>query len=275
MEHVREALDKANASLDKTRPMAGVQEVRPPTLTAVEPGIAVPGRPTWTPRKVDLNSRHLERNRVVSFAMNDPAHVPFNLLRTRVSAVMDKSGWKSIGITSPTPGCGKTLVSLNLAMSLARVEGLRVVLIDLDLKRPSLAHTLGIKSSATMAQALAGRCEFGDCFVQVGEGLVVGLGGGHVRESSEMLRGPRAKELFKFVSLNLAPDVILLDLPPMGVGDEVLTLLPIIDCAMLVAAAGQTSIAEIDTCEQQIEQHGNFVGVVLNKAEVKAKEYFY
>lgn len=273
MDYIREALDKANVSLDKTRPLASVQSI-PLPMTAVGEARKAPA-PAWSPRKAELNARHLERNRIVAFSMNDPGHVPFNLLRTRVRAVLEKNNWKSIGITSPTPGCGKTVVSLNLAMSLARGEGLRTVLIDLDLKRPALAQTLGVKSSATVAQVLAGKAELGDCFVQVAEGLVVGLGGGHIRESSELLRGPRSKELLDFITVNLAPDVILFDMPPMGAGDDVLTFLPRIDGTLLVAAAGQTSIAEIDTCEQQIEQHGHFIGVVLNKAEIKTKDYFY
>jgi len=275
MDYIREALDKANVSLDKTRPAGNVRSISAPLSAVGEARSVSPLAAAWTPRKVELDARHLERNRLVSFSMNDPAHVPFNLLRTRVRAVMATNGWKSIGITSPTPGCGKTMVGLNLAVSLARSEGLRSVLVDLDLKRPAVASTLGVKSSATVSEVLAGKAAPGDCFVQVVDGLVAGLGGGHVRESSELLSGPRAKELLDFISVHLAPDVVVFDMPPMGASDDVLTFLPSIDGTLLVAAAGQTSIAEIDTCEQQIAQHGHFMGVVLNKAEVRTKDYYY
>lgn len=276
MDYIREALDKANVSLDKTRPAATVRSIGPTPLISLGEARAVPhAAPAWTPPKVTLDPRQIERSRLVSFSMDDPGHVPFNLLRTRVRAVMGANNWKSIGVTSPTPGCGKTMVSLNLAISLARGEGVRTVLIDLDLKRPAIASTLGLRNRASISQVLAGKGELGDCFVQVGDGLTVGLGGGHVRESSELLRGPRAQELLDFVATHLAPDVIVFDMPPMGAGDDVISFLPRIDGTLLVAAAGQTTIAEIDTCEQQIVQHGHFMGVVLNKAETKTKDYFY
>lgn len=276
MDYIREALDKANVSLDKTRPAAPLRPT--PVLTVAslaEPHPIPVAAPAWTARQVHLDPKRLERNRIVSFSMADPSHVPFNLLRTRVRAVMDANGWKSIGITSPSPGCGKTMVSINLAASLARGADLRTVLIDFDLKRPSIAHTLGLSPTATVAQVLAGKAEIGDCLVQIAPGLTVALGGGHVRESSELLQGARTRELLDFINARLAPDVILFDLPPMGASDDVLAFLPRIDAAMLVAAAGQSSVAEIDSCEQQISQHGRFVGVVLNKAEIETKDYYY
>lgn len=277
MDYIREALDKANVSLDKARPAATVHSIGPSPLVPPGDARAAPPQvaPAWTPRNVRLDPRHLERNRIVSFSMDDPGHVSFNLLRTRVRAVMAANSWKSIGVTSPSPGCGKTMVGLNLAISLARGEELRTVLIDFDLKRPAVAPTLGVTATATVARVLSGDADFGDCFVQVSKGLTVGLGGGNVRESSELLRGPRTEELLDFIATNLSPDVIIFDMPPMGPSDDVLAFLPRIDGTLLVAAAGQTTVAEIDTCEQQISQHGQFMGVVLNKADAETKSYYY
>ena len=276
MDYVREALDKANVSLDNAKPAVPLRPA--PVLTVASPGEPRPvpvATPPWTAPQVQLDAKRLERNRIVSFSMADPSHVPFNMLRTRVRAAMEANNWKSIGITSPSPGCGKTMVSINLAASLARGADLRTVLIDFDLKRPSIAHTLGLSPTATVTQVLAGKAEIGDCFVQIAPGLTVALGGGHIRESSELLQSARAKDLLDFVNAKLSPDVILFDLPPMGASDDVLALLPRIDAALLVAAAGQTTVTEIDNCEQQISQHGRFVGVVLNKAEIETKDYYY
>jgi capsular exopolysaccharide synthesis family protein len=281
MDYIREALDKANVSLDKGRPAAMVHSISqapsPLPLAPAPKSAAVPPAPpsAWTARQVSLDPRHLERNRIVSFSMDDPGHVPFNLLRTRVRTAMGSNNWKSIGVTSPTPGCGKTMVSLNLAMSLARGEGLKTVLIDLDLKRPSVAPTIGVNGGSSIGAFLSGEGAIGDCFVQVSQGLTIGLGGKHVRESSELLQSPRAQEMLDFIYGTLQPDVVVFDLPPMAVSDDVLAFLPRIDATLLVAAAGQSKITEIDTCEQQISQHGHFMGVVLNKAEIETKDYYY
>jgi len=248
-----------------------VNSIAPPARPVEPP----PVLPKWTPPKVELNPRHLRRNRVVSYEMSDPSHVPFNLLRTKVRTAMSEHDWRSVGITSPTPHCGKTLIAVNLALSLARGADVKTVLIDLDLKRPSVARTMGIEKQGTVGKFLLGKGEAKDCFVQVGSGLVVGLNGGHLIESSELLQGPRMAELLDFVKQTLAPDAIVFDLPPMGGGDDALAFLPRLDTVLLVAAAGQTTVAQIDECEQQLVEREKFFGLVLNKAEAAGRDYYY
>lgn len=277
MDYIREALDKANVSLDKSAPAIGAAGLatRPASATRPVSPEAIPAGAAWSPPQVQLDTRHLERRRVVAGAMADPAHVTFNLLRTRILAVMQSNKWKTLGVTSSAPGSGKTMVAVNLAISLARGENLKTVLLDLDLKRPAVSPTLGVKSNASLGAFLRGEASAEDCFVQVRPGLVVGLGGGHLRQSSELLQGPRATELLEFVTRTLAPDIIVFDLPPMAVSDDVIAFMPHMDTTLLVAAAGQTTVAQIDSCEQQISQHGNFLGVVLNKAEIETRDYYY
>ena len=57
---------------------------------------------------------------------------------------MDANGWKVLGVTSPTPGCGKTLTAINLGFSVARQPDRSVILMDLDLQRPRLSDYFGI-----------------------------------------------------------------------------------------------------------------------------------
>ena len=72
-----------------------------------------------------LDPRHLARNRVISAGRTDPAHVAFNVLRTRILRALKARGWSRIGITSPSQGCGKTFVASNLALSLSRQASCR------------------------------------------------------------------------------------------------------------------------------------------------------
>jgi Mrp family chromosome partitioning ATPase len=264
LDYVREALDKAHASLDQgARPAAA----RPAGGPAAAP-------PPWNPARVQLDPRHLERNRIVSFAMSDPNHVPFNHLRTRVRRIMEDSNWRTIGLTSPTPSCGKTMVGLNLALSLARGGDVRTVLVDLDFKRPSVARTLGLKPVATIGGYLRGAItEPGDCFVQVGPTLFVGLNGVVAADSAELIQSARMAELLAFIHATIRPDVVLFDLPPMRSSDDALAFLPKIDAALLVVAAGQTTVSEVDECERQLSEQGKVLGVVLNKSEVSPKDY--
>lgn len=255
--------------------MIGVAPLLDTLAPSSRANATAPIRPRWMPPKVELNPRHLQRNRVVSFQMSDPSHVSFNVLRTKIRTAMVEHDWRSVGITSPTPHCGKTLIAVNLALSLARGADVKTVLIDLDLKRPSIARTLGIEKQGTISKFLMGKAEAQECFVQVAPGLVVGLNGGHLMESSELLQGPRMAELLDFVRQTLAPDAIVFDLPPMGGGDDALAFLPRLDTVLLVAAAGQTTVAQIDECEQQLVERDKFFGLVLNKAEADGRNYYY
>ena len=67
-----------------------------------------------------LDPRHLAQTRIVAQDKRGKLHAPFDMLRARILRRMRANGWRSIAITSPTPGCGKTTVALNLGFSLAR-----------------------------------------------------------------------------------------------------------------------------------------------------------
>ncbi|MBI4046584.1 MAG: exopolysaccharide biosynthesis protein, partial [Devosia nanyangense] len=59
-------------------------------------------------RELRPNQSRLEDNRLIPTAQADAAHVPIDMLRTRVAAMMEEKGWKTLAVTSPTAGCGKT-----------------------------------------------------------------------------------------------------------------------------------------------------------------------
>jgi protein-tyrosine kinase len=166
------------------------------------------------------------------------------------------------------------MVSVNLAFSLARSPNCRTVLIDLDLKRPSVARVLGVEAKGSVGEYLSGKCRAEDCFIEVGANLIVATSRGSLRNSSELIHGEGIEVLLKFVSEKLAPDIVLFDLPPMQVSDDTIAFLPMAEAALLVIAAGRTSASEVVDCERQIEGADKLIGVVLNKCEVPAKDYY-
>ena len=276
MEHIREALLKANTALGETRPTKSADH---PALPNSKP---IDVRPSdreldlaWAPPMIQLSSHQLEARRIISAAGKDPAHVAFNILRTRVQKTLQDNNWKTIAVTSPTPGCGKTMVALNLAYSLSRMPNCRTVLIDLDLKRPSVAETLAVDANGSIAQFLEGTVEAKECFIQLNKNLIVGLNNHRVRHSAELLQSPRMSELLKFVSARLSPDIILFDLPPMQSNDDVLAFLPQVDSALLVVAAGATTATQLDECEQQISQTEKLLGIVMNKSQSETNDYYH
>ena len=258
MELIREALNKAKTSAGDRQPRS--QPVGSALRASNEPV------QRWSLQRVVPDATHLARERIVSYAMSDPCHAAFNLLRTKVHTAMRKNNSTTLAIVSPTPGCGKTTVSLNLAFSLAR-SGCRTALIDLDLKKTSMAKALGLRTAASTSEFLEGKAELQQCFVQIGDNLFVGLNNHSVELSSELLYRERSKDIIEAVKSGVSPDLILFDLPPMLISDDALTFLQRVDSSLLVAGSGMTTVTQIDECQRLASASTNVIGVVLNKVQ--------
>src|SRR5664279_1115032 len=118
-------------------------------------------RYTYT-RVVKLRKEHLEKNRIVAFNKNDPKSMSFDLLRTHVLQKMEEKGWRTLAITSPTPESGKTVVAINLAMSIAQQTNKKSMLVDFDLRRPKVGIYLGIPMEKSLNDLLDGTAELKD-----------------------------------------------------------------------------------------------------------------
>jgi Mrp family chromosome partitioning ATPase len=218
---------------------------------------------------------HLLRHRIVSPTKADPAHVAFDVLRTRILSVCRENGWRRVGITSPTKGCGKSTIGLNLAYSLARQSGIRVLLVDLDLRNPHLARMLGAADPPDIVEFLAGQVPAETFLRRIDSNLIVGLNGRRERNSAELLQVPDTARRLAEAASAVAADIVIYDLPPALAGDDVIGFLPSLDCLMMVVAAGQTQPDELREAERMIEGSTNFLGVLLNRAAETAAEYRY
>jgi Mrp family chromosome partitioning ATPase len=274
VERIKEAISKAKAQRDSALPSAaapvGARNGRPVPNGVLPDGSGHP----WALPLVQLDAAHLERHRIVSYARTDPSHVAFNLLRTKVHQTMKDGNWTTLAVTSPSAGCGKTMVAVNLAFSLARQTDCRTVLIDLDLKKSSVARTLGIRPMRSIADYLAREADLADCFVAVEQNLSLGLNAVAVENSAEMMLDDLVGAIIPAVTAGLQPNVIIFDLPPMLASDDAIAFLPQVDCAILIAAAGTTTSREIVECEEQLVAATNFLGVVVNKCADKSETYY-
>ena len=218
---------------------------------------------------------HLRANRIVTYERADPAHIAYDMMRTRLLQFVRSNGWNSVAITSPTANCGKTTTCLNLAFSLAYQQDTRTVLMDVDLRRPAMAQMLGLKEAHSMSRILDGTGLIEDNFVRYGETLAIGTNDHPSRYPSELLQHQAAAEALEKVRTQLAPDVMLYDMPPMMSNDDVMAFLPHVDCVLLVAAAESSTIDEIDRCERELGAQTNVLGVILNKCRYTVEKYGY
>lgn len=200
-------------------------------------------------------------------ASDHPAAVAFDILRTRLLRGLAERGWKRIAVTSPTHGCGKSFVATNLALSLARRPASRTVLIDLDLRHPEIAKVLGIHEDRALGEFLSGEQPLEGVFRRYGRTLALGLNGEPIEKASETLHDPDTVSALAAMVEQLDPEVVIYDLPPALVNDDVLALGPCIDAVLLVTDGTKTAPAEINACEKLLEGRIPLLGVVLNRAQ--------
>lgn len=216
---------------------------------------------------VTLAADHLIGNGLFPQSSDDPAAAAFDMLRTRVLQGLADKGWKRIGVTSPTHGCGKSFVATNLALSLARRPSGRTVLLDLDLRRPQLADLLGLKDVPALEDFLNGEQPLEGVFRRFGRTLALGLNGQAVANAAETLHTPDTAAALEAMLEQLDPEVVLHDLPPALTSDDVLALAPALDAVLLVTDGTKSTPEEIRACERLFAGRLPILGVVLNRAQ--------
>jgi len=217
-------------------------------------------------KSIPLKASHLESMRVVTHNRHDSRARPYDVLRTQVLQSMDTNGWQFLAITSATPGCGKTVTSCNLALSIARLPERSVLLVDLDMRKPKIANYLGIKRDFGILSVLQGRQNLSDAIVQVGidrQQLLV-LPGEQTNASSEWMASAALPTLLETIKREFRSRTVILDLPPILAGDDVLSILPHLQSVLLIAEAGSSTVSEITECTKHLKATP-LVRVVVNK----------
>ncbi len=226
-------------------------------------------------RIVELDPAHLEEHRIITMDIEDPNSISFDILRTQILAKMEANGWRTLAITSPTPACGKTVVAINLALSIAKQTDYTALLVDFDLRRPQVAAYLGLPRENDLADYLDGKIELTDVMVNPGVPRFVVLPNRRpMKNSTELLTSRKVKALVEDLRDRYDKRICIFDLPPLKSTDDAIAFLPQVDCVLMVVASGETKPSEVKDCRRQL-QSSNLLGVVLNKSTEVAKTYYY
>ncbi|EEB82585.1 exopolysaccharide biosynthesis [Roseobacter sp. GAI101] len=222
----------------------------------------------------DLDATTLAKSRIVGHLSAGEAH-HFDMMRTRVLQQMRRNGWRRLAITSPTAGCGKSTVAVNLALSLRRQAELRSVLLDCDLRRPSLARMLGIADDMDLGGCLRGDHDFAARARRIGSTLAISASKDPALDAGEVFGGRYLPRALAAIEDGLAPDVMIFDTPPILLTHDMMSFASHVDCVLLVAGAEMTSVKEIDLCERELAAQTNVMGVVFNKCRHIGDGYGY
>ena len=245
-------------------------------MTRGTPARPAPVGPVWGELPAfEPDAGVLRRHHIVTVDDVDPAASHFDILRTKILRTMRRNNWVSLGVTSPTSGCGKTTMTANIAFSLAQQPEVRTVLVDLDLRRPAIARMIGLKTPGSLAQLLQGQRTIPESFVRYGDNLAIGTNAQSVSNSAELLMQATTTESVAAIKRAFLPNVILYDLPPMLQTDDAMAFLPHLDCVLLVAGAERSRLDEVDKCEKDIAEQTNVLGVALNMCRYTSEEFGY
>jgi capsular exopolysaccharide synthesis family protein len=228
-------------------------------------------------KSVRLDPAHLESSRIIAHGASGQHGRYYDMLRTQVLQEMDKKSWQFLAVTSPTAGCGKSVTACNLALSIARLPERSVLLVDLDLRKPVVADYLGLGRNEGVLGVLEGRTTLSSAVVEASIGptsISVLPGSVSSAGSSEWMASQTMGTLLQAIKRDFRSRIIILDLPPMLLGDDVISILPRVDVAILVAGAGATSVSDIKECQKHL-QRTPVVRVVVNKVMETADSSYY
>ena len=204
----------------------------------------------------------------------------YKLLRTNLEFVLPgNEKCPVIGITSSIRGEAKSTTAINLAYVLAQ-KGHRVLLIDGDLRLPSLAKKLDITGSFGLTDLLRGRkVNMEDAKSELLENLYILLAGEIPPNPSELLGSPRMEAVLN--GLRESFDYIIIDLPPVNIVSDALAISGLITGMVIVIREDYTEKKELQNCFRQLKlSNVNVLGCVLNEAKAgkgaygKYKKYY-
>ncbi len=218
-------------------------------------------------KRIVLDSEVMQENRVVASSDTPGMNTAYKMLRTRVLQRMRTSQWNRLAVSSARPGAGKTLTAINTAISLSFEPNQRVILVDLDLRRPTIARYLGITQRYGLSDYLHNNTPLDNVIVrpQNMDRLMI-LPNFHAYEhSSELLSSPKMVELVELLADPSNSTMVIFDLPPLLDADDVLAFSPLFDALLMVVSQSETRRIDLQKSFELLHEI-DVLGVVMNKS---------
>lgn len=204
--------------------------------------------------------------KLVGFESKDPRSRSFNLLRTQLIKKLAESGGRLVGITSPAPHAGKSFVASNLAASIGQLPNKRTFLVDLDLRRATIARIFGLDVSEGVTEFILGDdIELRQIGRRIGESnLVVYPTLAAPVNSAELMVSERLDELVARARALGDDAIVIFDLPPVFANDDAILAAEKLDGVLLVVEQGVTTKKQLQGAMQLIHPTP-LLGTVFNR----------
>lgn len=244
------------------------------TLSSPEPGNLIKNLAhdaVWHPpvysesAPIDLDPDVMRENRCVGFASDGPELDSYKVLRTQIQQLTQQKGWNTVLITSPQSGEGKTLTSINLALTFSKAYNQTILLVDCDLRQQNVHKSFGFNSPCGLIDYLVDDKPLKDIIIWPKiDQLTLISGGRTIQNSAELLGSPRMKDLVEEMKVRYDDRYVLFDAPPVLLGADTLALAPYVDCLIMVVQEGRTSMRAVQKSLKLIAEE-KFLGFVINR----------
>ena len=255
MSRIEKALERALELRDSQR--GGTREG---TAIAETPG----AMPTFKTPANAIDKGLVDKHLVCITDPYSRAAEQYKKLRARVLKATKKDFLNTLMVTSAGIGEGKTVTAINLAAAIASAYDHTVLLVDADLRNPSVGSYLGIKPKVGLSDCLAGKADISDAIIGTGIGKLAVLPAGRPSEdSAEMLSSERMKSLVQEMKSRYKDRYIIIDTPPVLATAEPLSIGNFVDGTLLVVQADKTSEKAFAHVVSLLNGY-KLLGVVLN-----------
>lgn len=273
MDRIREAVTRARSAQSKA-----AERSAPASATAVPAArfLRDVAPDTGAFAEARCNFDVFPEHRIISNEQ-DPVLSAYRILRTRVLQKMEAEGWRTLAVVSPNSGAGKTVTAINLAIAIGSKLDTRAMLVDLDFYRPSIARYLGLKEPPSVLDYFEGRKSLREVTIRPDlPDLLLAANERVSRRGAEYLTSERMDELIERGLNEFNARVIIFDISPLLGCDDAIAFLPKADCVLMVAASGNTRIAEMKEARRLLSKT-RVIGSILNKAPAAFSQrgYYY
>ena len=227
--------------------------------------------------KSSLPSSHNERmdpNLVSLFNPQSFEAEQFKILRSNLLFPISGHPPRSVMVTSPHPGDGKSFVASNLAISVALNINRHVLLMDCDLRRPSIHTRFGFENIPGLSDYLSNGTPLSDLLIRTSIDKLTILPGGQPPENpSELLSSEGMSRLLKETTDRYHDRLIILDSPPPAMSAESSVLARWVDGVLLVVNHGKTSKELLSDVIDRVGRE-KIIGAIVNNFEVQSTRYY-
>ncbi len=274
MSRIEQALEKA--ALLRNSPGNGSAKKREDGDTAAQ----TPLPPPLPAASFDSDFKLQVKNPLIATLCDphSPASEEYRKLKSSLTAFMRKDQFKNVIMVTSSVACeGKSITALNLAITLAQEFDHTVLLVDADLRKPSLHDYLGMETGKGLSDYLAGEAVLGDLLIRIGIGRLTFLPAGTpIRNPVELFSSQKMKVFVAEIKKRYPDRFIIIDTPPVLPFAETRLLGALVDGIVFVVREGQTTLENINESINALGK-SKLVGTVYNDASAESlnERYHY